>query len=143
MSAKEIVQDFYKSDVILEAQKVNDFLHPEVILEWHSTKGFLKLNHEQLIGISNELGKTYVRSKYKISHLVEEGNTVAKLSKAHTVPDDAMSNDSSEECNKNSDGAEFSSEQQQNYADLIQKRNIHRKCAVQSINLLIDTYVGC
>ena len=76
MSAKEIVQDFYKSDVILEAQKVNDFLHPEVILEWHSTKGFLKLNHEQLIGISNELGKTYVRSKYKISHLVEEGNTV-------------------------------------------------------------------
>lgn len=77
MSAKEIVQNFYKSDVILEAQKVNDFLHPEVILEWHSTKGFLKLNHEQLIGISNELGKTYVRSKYKISHLVEEGNTVA------------------------------------------------------------------
>ena len=73
----------------------------------------------------------------------EERNTVAKLSKAHTVPDDAMSNDSSEECNKNSDGAEFSSEQQQNYADLIQKRNIHRKCAVQSINLLIDTYVGC
>ena len=29
----------------------------------------------------------------------EEGNTVAKLSKAHTVPVDAMSNDSSEKCN--------------------------------------------
>lgn len=77
MSAKEIVQDFYKSDVILEAQKVNEFLHPEVILEWHSTKGFLKLNHEQLIAISKELEKTYVRSKCRISHITEEGNTVA------------------------------------------------------------------
>jgi predicted SnoaL-like aldol condensation-catalyzing enzyme len=77
MSAKEIVQDFYKSDVILEAQKVNEFLHPEVILEWHSTKGFLKLNHEQLIGISSELGKTYVRSKCRISHFIEEGSTVS------------------------------------------------------------------
>ena len=77
MGAKAIVQEFYKSDVLLDADKVKALLHPDVILEWHSTKGFLKLNHEQLIGISNELGKTYVRSKYKISHLVEEGNTVA------------------------------------------------------------------
>ena len=77
MGAKAIVQEFYKTDVILDADKVKALLHPDVVLEWHSTKGFLKLNHEQLIGISNELGKTYVRSKYKISHLVEEGNTVA------------------------------------------------------------------
>ena len=77
MSAKEIVQEFYKSDALINSKVLKDFLHPEVILEWHSTKGFLKLNHEQLIGISSELGKTYVRSKYKISHLVEEGTTVA------------------------------------------------------------------
>ncbi len=77
MSAKEIVQNFYKSDVILEVETVNTFLHSEVILEWHSTKGFLKLNHEQIIAISHELGKTYVRSKYQISHIAQEGDTVA------------------------------------------------------------------
>ena len=77
MSAKEIVQNFYKSDVILEAETVNQFLHPEVVLEWHSTKGFLTLNHDQIIAISAELSKAYVRSKSRITHLVEEDNTVA------------------------------------------------------------------
>ena len=77
MSAKDIVQNFYKSDVILEAETVNQFLHPDVVLEWHSTKGFLTLNHDQIIAISAELSKAYVRSKSRITHLVEEGNTVA------------------------------------------------------------------
>jgi len=77
MSAKEIVQNFYKSDVILEAETVNQFLHPDVVLEWHSTKGFLTLDHDQIIAISAELSKAYVRSKSRITHLVEEGNTVA------------------------------------------------------------------
>lgn len=77
MGAKAIVQEFYKSDVLLEADKVNALLHPEVILEWHSTKGFLKLNKNEIIDLSNELSKAYVRSKSRISHIVSDGNTVS------------------------------------------------------------------
>lgn len=77
MSAKEIVQAFYKSDVLLETATVSGFLHPDVILEWHSTTGFLKLNYQDIIDLSAELGKAYVRSKARISHLIEEGNTVS------------------------------------------------------------------
>jgi predicted SnoaL-like aldol condensation-catalyzing enzyme len=56
---------------------VNNFLHPDVVLEWHSTKGFLKLHHDEIIALSSELSKAYVRSKSRITHIVEEGNTVA------------------------------------------------------------------
>ncbi len=77
MSAKEIVQNFYKSDVLLETNTVNEFLHPEVVLEWHSTKGFLKLNHDEIISLTTELSKAYVRSKSRITHIIEENNTVA------------------------------------------------------------------
>lgn len=77
MSAKEIVQAFYKSDVLLENQTVSELLHPDVILEWHSTKGFLKLNHQEIVALSAELSKAYVRSKTRITHIVEEGKTVA------------------------------------------------------------------
>jgi predicted SnoaL-like aldol condensation-catalyzing enzyme len=77
MSAKEIVQNFYQSDVLLETDTVNNFLHPDVVLEWHSTKGFLKLHHDEIIALSGELSKAYVRSKSRITHIVEEGNTVA------------------------------------------------------------------
>lgn len=77
MSAKEIVQNFYKSDVILEVEKFSGFLHPEIILQWYSTKGFLELNYDQLVALSDEISKTYVRSKCRISHITEEENTVA------------------------------------------------------------------
>ncbi|WP_264521430.1 nuclear transport factor 2 family protein [Flavobacterium sp. N1994] len=77
MSAKEIVQAFYKSDVLLETDSVSKLLHKDVILEWHSTKGFLKLKHQEILDLTTELGKAYVRSKARITHIIEEGNTVA------------------------------------------------------------------
>jgi hypothetical protein len=77
MGAKAIVQEFYKSDVLLDADKVKALLHPDVILEWHSTKGFLKLHQSQIVELSTELSKAYLRSKSRISHIVANGNTVA------------------------------------------------------------------
>jgi predicted SnoaL-like aldol condensation-catalyzing enzyme len=77
MGAKTIVQNFYKSDVLLESDKVNALLHPDVMLEWHSTKGFLKLNKDQMIELSEGLSKAYVRSKTRISHILSDGNTVS------------------------------------------------------------------
>lgn len=77
MTAKKIVQDFYKSDVLLDSEKVKAFLHPDVVLEWHSSKGFHKLNYDQIIDLSNELGKAYSRSKNRISHLLVKDNMVS------------------------------------------------------------------
>jgi predicted SnoaL-like aldol condensation-catalyzing enzyme len=76
MKPKEIVKNFYKSDVLLDAAVVADFLHPDVILEWHSTKGFFKMNHDSIVALSRELSKAYVRSKSKISHIIAKGDTV-------------------------------------------------------------------
>ena len=77
MSAKEIVQEFYKSDALLENETVSKLLHDDVVLEWHSSKGFLKLQRHEVIDLTTELGKAYVRSKARITHIVEEGNTVS------------------------------------------------------------------
>ena len=77
MSAKEIVQEFYKSDALLENETVSKLLHSDVVLEWHSSKGFLKLNRQEIIDLTNELSKAYVRSKARITHILEEGDTVS------------------------------------------------------------------
>ena len=77
MSAKEIVQEFYKSDALLENETVSKLLHDDVVLEWHSSKGFLKLQRQEIIDLTTELGKAYVRSKARITHILEEGNTVS------------------------------------------------------------------
>lgn len=77
MSAKEIVQEFYKSDALLENETVSKLLHKDVVLEWHSSKGFLKLKYQEIVDLTTEFAKAYVRSKARITHILEEGNTVS------------------------------------------------------------------
>ena len=77
MSAKEIVQKFYKSDALIDSNVIKDFLHPEVIVEWNSSKGFVELNYESLVNLSAELSKAYVRSKVRISHILSENDLIS------------------------------------------------------------------
>lgn len=77
MPAKEIVKNFYKSDALIDSKVMKDFLHPDVIIEWNSSKGFIQLNYDSLLNLSNDLSKAYVRSKVRISHIIEENDLVS------------------------------------------------------------------
>lgn len=77
MTAKEIVQNFYKSDALLDENIMESSLHPEVILDWNSSKGFLQMSRSEILALSAELRVAYVRSKIRISHIVEENNLVS------------------------------------------------------------------
>ncbi|MFV8364373.1 nuclear transport factor 2 family protein [Flavobacterium sp. ZT3P35] len=77
MSAKEIVQKFYKSDALIDSEIIKDFLHPEVVVDWNSSKGLIQLNYDSLLNLSNDLSKAYVRSKVRISHIVSENDRIS------------------------------------------------------------------
>lgn len=77
MSVKEIVKNFYKSDALIDNEVMKDFLHTDVIVEWNSSKGFIQLNYDSLLNLSNDLSKAYVRSKVRISHIIEENDLVS------------------------------------------------------------------
>jgi len=77
MSPKDIVLELYKSDVLLDKEAVARLLHPEVTVDWNSSKGFIQMNFDDIIALSEELNRAYVRSKMRISHVVTEGNSVA------------------------------------------------------------------
>jgi len=76
-SVKKIVQDFYKSDALINCEIMDSFLHPEVIVDWNSSKGFIQLDREKILTMTAELSKAYTRSKARISHILQEGETVA------------------------------------------------------------------
>lgn len=84
MSVKEIVQKFYKSDALIDSAVIKDFLHPEVVVEWNSSKGFFELDYNALVQLSDELSKAYVRSKVRISHILAE-NDLVSLRYSHFV----------------------------------------------------------
>ena len=77
MSAKKVVQDFYKSDVLINSELMGSHLHEDVLLDWNSTKGFIQMDRNQILALSSELSKAYIRSKVRISHILSEGNTVS------------------------------------------------------------------
>jgi hypothetical protein len=77
MSAKEIVQEFYKSDAFINAEVLKKYIHPEIQLDWNSSKGLIKLDYNFMLDFCLELSKAYVRSKVRISHILEENNLVS------------------------------------------------------------------
>jgi predicted SnoaL-like aldol condensation-catalyzing enzyme len=77
MTAKELVLDFYKNDLLLHRSEVNEFLHDDLIIEWNSSKGFVQMKKEDVLNLSDELSKAYVRSKMRITHVLAEENMVS------------------------------------------------------------------
>jgi hypothetical protein len=77
MSAKEIVQKFYKSEALINNEILKEFLHPEIVLDWNNSEGFIQMDYKALVGLSIELGKAYVRSKVRISHIIAEKDMVS------------------------------------------------------------------
>nr|WP_314834524.1 nuclear transport factor 2 family protein [uncultured Flavobacterium sp.] len=84
MSPKEIVQKFYKSDALIDREVMQEYLHPEIILDWNSSKGFIQMNYDSILNLSQELSKAYVRSKVRISHIIAE-NDLVSLRYSHFV----------------------------------------------------------
>lgn len=77
MTAKELVQSFYKSDALIDSAVLKEYLHPQILLDWNSSKGFVQLDCEALLSLSEELSRAYVRSKIRISHIVTEDDMVS------------------------------------------------------------------
>ena len=82
MNAKKLVLDFYKSDALINPEVLKEFLHPEIIVEWNSSTGFLKLNHQELIAMAEKMNDAYIRSIVRIKNIIREGNVVS-LNYAH------------------------------------------------------------
>jgi hypothetical protein len=77
MLAKKLVRDFYKSDALIDSAVMDTYLHPDVVLDWNSSKGFIQMKRADILAMASELNRAYVRSKIRISHIVREDNTVA------------------------------------------------------------------
>jgi ketosteroid isomerase-like protein len=77
MGAKKLILDFYKSDALINSEIMDSYLHPEITIEWNSSKGLVQLTRKEILDITTELERAYVRTKVRISHIVADADTVA------------------------------------------------------------------
>ncbi|PZR17180.1 MAG: hypothetical protein DI539_17300 [Flavobacterium psychrophilum] len=76
MNAKELVSEYYNSEAFRSKAAMEAYLHDELIIQWHSSKGYLQLEKSDLLTLAEELEKSYSSSSLDVSHIVAEGDTV-------------------------------------------------------------------
>lgn len=75
MSAKEIVKEFYNLDLVKDEDILNHY-HKDCELNWNSSKGFKRLDFKGMEHMLKDLKESYISFKPRLSHLLEDGNTV-------------------------------------------------------------------
>lgn len=76
MTAKELVSEYYNSGAFRSKADMDKYLHDELVLQWHSSKGYLQLEKSDLLTLASEIDKSYSASRLDISHIIAEGDTV-------------------------------------------------------------------
>ena len=75
MSAKEIVNNFFQSDLAKD-NKIMNFFHENCELSWNSSKGFTKLDFQGIDDMLKGVQKSYLSFKFRVSHLLQDNNTI-------------------------------------------------------------------
>jgi len=74
--AKEVVRDFYRSDILKDKSVLERFFHPEVVLIWNSAIGLSILHFDDLVNFFDEVRRSYQDLRLEVSHLLADGNHV-------------------------------------------------------------------
>lgn len=74
--AKEVVESFYKTDLIHDIEAFSKFLHPEVELNWNSSFGYDKKTFHDIKNMFKEMSSSFKSFRCVISHLLEENGMV-------------------------------------------------------------------
>lgn len=76
MSAKDVVQGFYASDLANDPDVISKFFHKECELHWTSSQGFQILNYNDLFVFFEQTRKAYDYLRFEFTHFIEAGDTV-------------------------------------------------------------------
>lgn len=74
--AKEIVRDFYKSDILRDETVMKRFFHPELVLIWNSANGLSIMHYDDIINFFGEVRRSYNDLRLEVSHLLGDDNHV-------------------------------------------------------------------
>ena len=74
--AKDVVRDFYRSDILRDDAVMERFFHPELVLIWNSANGLSIMNYEDIINFFGEVRRSYNDLRIEVSHLLADDNHV-------------------------------------------------------------------
>jgi ketosteroid isomerase-like protein len=74
--AKEVVRNFYRSDILKDKDLLKQYFHPEITLIWNSSNGLTIMNFDDLMNFFSEIKRTYHDARIEVSHLLGDDDHV-------------------------------------------------------------------
>ena len=71
--AKEVVRDFYRSDILGDKSVMEKFFHPDLILIWNSPIGLSIKHYDDIVNFFDEVRRSYDDLRVEVSHLLADG----------------------------------------------------------------------
>lgn|SRR5690554_2833866 len=75
-SAVQLVKKFYESAGIISKTYCLEVFHEDIQLEWYSSKGYLFLEHADLLALSKDLKHSYCDLRAHIHNIIANDSTV-------------------------------------------------------------------
>lgn len=75
-SAKELVKDFYRSDLLKVEGVLEKFFHEDMVLIWNSANGMSIMHYDDLKSFFSEIKRTYADLRIEVSHILQDDNHV-------------------------------------------------------------------
>lgn len=76
IKAKEVVKDFYRSDILGDESVMEKFFHPDLILIWNSANGLSIMHYNDITKFFDEVRRSYNDLRVEVSHLLADGPNV-------------------------------------------------------------------
>ncbi|PHR12010.1 MULTISPECIES: nuclear transport factor 2 family protein [Aequorivita] len=74
--AKDVVRDFYRSDILRDETVMERFFHPELVLIWNSANGLSIMHYDDIVNFFGEVRRSYNDLRLEVSHLLADDNHV-------------------------------------------------------------------
>jgi hypothetical protein len=75
-NAKEIVRNFYKSDILKDDTVLERFMHKDLVLIWNSADGLSIMHFDDLVDFFAEVRRSYNDLRIEVSHLLQDDNHI-------------------------------------------------------------------
>ncbi|HLT33076.1 MAG TPA: nuclear transport factor 2 family protein [Aquaticitalea sp.] len=85
MTVKKVVENFYDMDLAKESKAITMF-HKDCELHWNSSKGFITLNYAKINAMLQDVQKSYISFRHRLSHLLEDGNIITARYTVYVIP---------------------------------------------------------
>ena len=77
MKGKDFVIEFYESDALRDKNVIDKFTHDDLEFHWHSSKGFIKMDKNDLMELASEMKRSYSSARIQIDQILQENEFIS------------------------------------------------------------------